>query len=718
MQERSGRIFIFQEFRLDPVERCLWRGQSLVPLAPKAFDILVLFVEHPGQLLEKEFILARIWSNRVVEETNLSVYISALRKSMGDSAATSHFIETVPTKGYRFVAPVEVRTSPQEAAETTEHTAGSSPAAGPQEPGFFGRFHLNERIGIFALFLIGILGVLLANSVKRQPPAPNVLTLARIHPFTNAPGVFSGPAFSRDGRWLAYAWDSGKPGSSNLYMQEVGAETPVKLTSGAGLSFAPAWSPDRSQMAFLHCRELGSTVQLFRLSTATKEIAQPIAELSAASTLDWSPDGKALLASDATPSIASMSLVSISPETGQKRFLTNAPIRQVDGFGRFSPDGATVAFRRRFAASAEDVYIVSLQTGREQRLTFNQRAVCGLSWSEDGGSLVVCSTQGGGLGNLWRVYLDGRRAERLSTADIHAATPAVAPQGKRLAYVVSLSDDNIWRAPADGNRGPEKWIASTFLDSSAAYSPDGSRIAFRSDRTGTNEIWICDSGGQNAKRVTDFRGPVTGSPAWSPDGKSIAFDSRGSGNSDIYTLGIGNGKLVRFTSDPSDEAVPSWSRDGRAIYFSSNRSGKWQIWKGSVEDGAETQVTTNGGFNGVESPDGRYLYYARDMHQTAVWRLSLSSGQETLVLASIGPEMWAYWAVASDALYFLDHRSTTQARMGKMNLKTGRVDYLGWTGSPPAAGDKGMSLSPDRKWLLFTQKDLERTGIMLADSFR
>jgi TolB-like protein/DNA-binding winged helix-turn-helix (wHTH) protein/tetratricopeptide (TPR) repeat protein len=122
-------IFEFGVFRLNPAERILLREEVPVRLPPKAFDALVLLVENPGHLLEKEELLRKVWPGTFVEESNLAQHISILRKALQDGEVGLRYIETVPRRGYRFVA--EVR----EVAGTAKDT-GALPDSTPNQPPF------------------------------------------------------------------------------------------------------------------------------------------------------------------------------------------------------------------------------------------------------------------------------------------------------------------------------------------------------------------------------------------------------------------------------------------------------------------------------------------------------------------------------------------------------------------------------------------------------
>lgn len=129
-------VLVFGCFRLDVPERVLAANGKAVPLTPKVFDLLVLLAQHPGELLEKEFILKTLWPETFVEEANLSVNISTLRRAL-ESAGGAHYIETVPKRGYRFAAEVQDISPPPATIGPPRETAPlpfPSPALAPQGP--------------------------------------------------------------------------------------------------------------------------------------------------------------------------------------------------------------------------------------------------------------------------------------------------------------------------------------------------------------------------------------------------------------------------------------------------------------------------------------------------------------------------------------------------------------------------------------------------------
>ena len=138
---------------------------------------------------------------------------------------------------------------------------------------------------------------------------------------------------------------------------------------------------------------------------------------------------------------------------------------------------------------------------------------------------------------------------------------------------------------------------------------------------------MCRSDGSGLVQLTHFNS-VTGTPRWSPNGQQSAFDSGVGGNADIFVVDAQGGSPHRLTSEPSIDVVPSWSRDGHSIYFASNRSGSGQVWKMPSVGGPAVQVTQHGGFAAFESPDGKFLYYAKGLTVPGLWRIHTQGGEE------------------------------------------------------------------------------------------
>ncbi len=217
-------------------------------------------------------------------------------------------------------------------------------------------------------------------------------------------------------------------------------------------------------------------------------------------------------------------------------------------------------------------------------------------------------------------------------------------------------------------------------------------------------------------QLTNFNPSGPGTPRWSPDGQQIVFDGFPDENIDIYVVDSQGGAPRKLTKEPSNENVPSWSRDGGWIYFASDRTGGWEVWKMPSTGGRALQVTRHGGFAAFESPDGKFLYYAK-RELPGLWRIPTNGGEEVEVIRSFASgNFWGYWAVVDNGIYYLN--LTDKPRIAFFDITTHRSTPLFDLESGPAKEVAGLAISPDKGTILYTQLDGSSSEIILVENFR
>jgi Tol biopolymer transport system component/predicted Ser/Thr protein kinase len=545
---------------------------------------------------------------------------------------------------------------------------------------------------------------------KYSGPPPQVV------PFTSSAGDKDFPAMSPDGNEVAFSWQGEKstdPNIYNIYVQLVGAGSPLRITSAGASDLSPAWSPDGRFIAFE--RDRGQSHAYFivpALGGPERKLANAYPAAYGGG-ISWSPDGKYLAVADGgSPKDSRAGIFFVSVESGERRDSgIESPAPYIVG-PAFSPDGKSLAFVSGSGFLSNDIYVAPASGGKPRPVTSLHADIKGPAWMTNGKELVFSSNHQG-LKTLWRVALSGGDPEPLSIAADDARHVTISSRGNRLAFLRYRVDTNIWEAPAfaAGHGQPSKLIASTREDASPAFSQDGQRIAFASDRSGRFEIYVCGSDGSNPVQLTSMKAPDTGTPAWSPDGKQIAFDSRLEGHSDIFVITAEGGSPHRLTTERYDNELPSWSRDGHWIYFTSDRSGSNQVWKVQAEGGAAVQVTKSGGWGGFEGPDGKSIFYYRD---SAIWKSTLTGEGEARVADN--PESQDF-RLRGNAVWLLD-RAAIQAQFDVFDLSTHKQTRLGVLDiGPPANAAAGFDVSPDGQRIIYTRVDTLESDIMLVENF-
>ena len=556
----------------------------------------------------------------------------------------------------------------------------------------------------------------------------------RAVPLTAFPGAELYPSFSPDGNHVAFTWTGPKQDNPDIYVQQIGAGSPLRLTTDPHSDNNPAWSPDGRWIAFLRSQSQAGNSELRLippLGGQERKVAeirlQPIYPIPPVY-LAWCPDSTCLIVTDFQVEGKPEALFVVSLDTGGKRQLTNPqPPVLGDTNPAVSPDGRSLVFHRNPTGAGGQFYWLplgkGLTAGGEPRLlTLAALNARHSAWMPDGKEVLFSAR-----GSLWRLAVTGEKPgesppARLPFVGEDGLMPIVSrPQpGRpaRLVYVRSFTDTNIWRietsAPgAPASSGPVVSISSTRPDRFAQFSPDGRRVAFASNRSGEMEIWLADPDGSNAVQLTSLSARTTGTPRWSPDGQTIAFDSNLEGQSEIYVVPASGGKPRRLTSHPANDLVPSFSADGKWIYFTSNRTRDFQIWKIPASGGDAVQVTHNVGFTAFESPDGAYVYYTQTTGPVAspLWRLPTSGGQPVQVLEGV---VMRAFVVLERGIYYIDRRAG-EARLQFFDFATSKSTTVARN-----LGEihLGLTATPNGRTILYSRVDSSVDDLMLVENFR
>jgi Tol biopolymer transport system component len=494
-----------------------------------------------------------------------------------------------------------------------------------------------------------------------------------------------------------------------------------RLTTDPDPDLSPAWSPDGSRIAWLRVRSEDAGVYI---AEASGGVPQKLVDVFpdrvdvVGRHLDWSPDGEFIAITDKTSPGEPFHLLLIAVKGGTKHDVTLPPAQTIgDLCPAFSPDGKRLAFVRALSSGIGDIYVVPVNGGVVRRVTFDNRFILGLAWTPRGRSIVF-SSERGGQAAFWEANLSGGAPTRFSTMGVNVSDPGFSRDGRQFVYSQFVTDANIWRTDLSNPGHPTQLIASTQYDSSPQYSPDGSHIAFRSNRSGHHEIWTSDAEGRSVSQLTYFAAGLTGTPRWSPDGRQIAFDTRYEGQADIYTIPASGGEVKRITTSAAEDVVPSWSMDGRWIYFASNRSGAWQVWRASAAGGQEEQVTKLGGFAAFEAAGGAWLYYAKGRNVDGLWRKHLPDGVEESVIEELRSGFWGYWAPAKNGVYFVNQPDPgSLPGLYFYETATRKRTQLASLEKPAAVGDSGLALSPDGRYILYAQMDQSGSDILLMNNY-
>jgi Tol biopolymer transport system component len=554
-------------------------------------------------------------------------------------------------------------------------------------------------------------------------------TAAELLPLASYPGVEGPPALSPDGSFVAFAWSGGDDsGPTDIYVKAVGSEALQRLTDTPAAESGPAWSPDGHSIAFVRDGpDRDAVVIMSRLGGDEREVS------GSGTHVGWAADSKSVLIRDRAGNAGPYGIHQVFLDTLERRRLTQAPVGAGDWKFEVSPDGKTLGFIRYNRAGIADLYVVPMQGGEPRRLSNWNASLYGLSWTPDSREIVY-AVEEPSAGRLWRIDANAVRPGRgvpitdIPAAAAHPSISRPAPgRPARLAFQTVTRDVDIYimdleRPLVNDTIDSRPFANSTRVESGARFSPDGSRVAFVSSRSGGPEIWVAARDDGRPRQVTSLGAPEISVGGWSPDGAMITFDAAVDGNTDVYAVGADGGQLRRITSDAAVDGVPSWSEDGRSIYFSSTRAGVVpDVWRVSVDGGEAVRLTHNGGFEPRESTDRRYLYFL-DRHPAGiasdgtarVMRAPVTGGHAVAIVEGVRPFLWA---LADTGILFLTREPHVDA-LDLYRFADQRVARLGRLPFRIPGVYRHLTVSRDGRWACASNMVRFDSDLMRLDNFR
>jgi DNA-binding winged helix-turn-helix (wHTH) protein len=328
--------YSFGDYTLDRRAGTLRCGDAGIDLRSKSFDVLVYLVERQGRLVEREELMQAVWPGVEVTDESVTRCIADIRKALSDDA--QRLIRTVPRRGYLFAAPV--------AALIPEPPR--PPAAGPE---VVTRQPWRPRIKwIWAVLVPAFLvaGAFVGRSWRGREQAGT----QRAVPLITLPGLARYPSLSPEGDRVAFAWTGPKQDNTDIYVQQIGAGSPLRLTTDAANDYNPVWSPDGRWIAFLRRDREDTSRSELRLIAPLGGVERKLAEIRVSNTyflipsyLGWCPDSHCLVVANSAVDGRGTALFAVSLDTGEQTQLTRFEGPGGDTNPAISPDGKWLVAR-------------------------------------------------------------------------------------------------------------------------------------------------------------------------------------------------------------------------------------------------------------------------------------------------------------------------------------------------------------------------------------
>jgi len=656
MSSLIGPIHRFSDFTIDIEQKVLMRGGTAIPLAPKIFETLLALVENHGRIVLKEELMKRLWPDTFVEESNLTFNIQQLRKCLGDNARMPVFIETIPRRGYRFIADVEPL--------WTDHAEAPAEATidVPAPPRAVARTRA-KSVAILATIAVAVAGIGLVfwslsrraeSSLANDPSDGKAAKALKLVALT-ATGQSRHVAISPDGKYVAYT--RGNQNGVSIWVRQLASNANVEIITTdrvAGLMFANSGD----SLYFVK----GNPSALYRVSliggVPTKLIDGPGGKFSI------SPDDsqiafiREVVNRDGQREFSL--LVANSDGSNERTLLVRAHPDKLD-VPVWSPDSQSIICAHgNSAAGSQDVSLVAVNvnTGEKKDLSsFKFFVITKMGWLPNRKALIVSAKATAGIDNqLFRVSYPGMEITQITEGLTSYADVSVATNADYAAASQSTLESYIW---IGASRDPQNLKRITPALNNFCWTPDG-RIVYSTTASGSIDIWIMKPDGTGQKQLTVNTG-INGSPAISASGGYIVFVSNRTGSFQIWRMNFDGSNQTQLTRG-SAKNYPALSPDGKWVLF--NSTDDWHLWRVSIDGGESLQLTDFVASTPSVSPDGKMIAcIGRNESKRQLLILPFEGGRPIKTLEFFGWISRIQWMNDGTAVMYAGERAGRSAIM-------------------------------------------------------
>jgi DNA-binding winged helix-turn-helix (wHTH) protein len=656
-------LYQFKGYLLDIGRRALFFNGEPVKINAKAFDLLVYLIKNSERVISKEELIDKVWDNRFVEEANLKVQISTLRKIFGERADAANFIVTVPGKGYKFIAQFTIKDKNVNGNDTASdfdtvihqqsngYNYDLSPRADPKnlngkhrasatsdnknvnqntinKTNKFYRLSLSFAI-IFLVSIFFVIGIKLYNNYINQAFQPSIKEVNRL----TWNGKILVSTVSNDGKFIVYSQkeDVGE----SLWLRQLSTGVSRQISESRSIEYlALTVSPDNEYIYAPVFQNNQADTPLLKIPL----IGGPetvIADVVTGAAVDFSPDGKKMVFAVSNQPFTRL-IISNSDGSNQEIIKTAVSGKNAFAFWKckpaaWSPDGKLIAYlmyEKGENGLKASIYLYDLETDTEKKLVSRYWSTAEeIVWLDSETLVLLATNEEEYAGSIWQVSLNNQ-TPILLTKDSNKYK-GISNHGRivvtnKLSTTSSINSLKFDRDKIYENKelySESGYITSIALDKSK-------NIYFTSTTSGKREVWKLSD--QKTSQLTVGADAVFGISFSPYDGK-LYFGSKSEGISQIYSL-IENNNRPEKSLDADNSGFPNAAPDGRIVYQKGVEYEKPEIWILNLPTGENKRLIERG-TKPVFSPDGKLIAYFSMIGEE--WKIGISDSNTGALINSV-----------------------------------------------------------------------------------
>jgi Tol biopolymer transport system component/DNA-binding winged helix-turn-helix (wHTH) protein len=621
------RKYRFGPFQLIPGEQKLLHNGQPVSLTPRVFDLLVVLVENSGHMLEKEELLKQVWKTTFVEEGTVTRSISTLRRTFAELDGSRQYIETIPTRGYRFVAEVtaandadQIGSAQEVAVPGPASSEQNGPASGvaniarpsPASP-VRSRLRRYAAVGsVFILSFIIIVSIIALRSSGAKAIHFKAVEAARL---TESGKIYTA-ALSPDGKYMAYVvFASDQDVQMSTWIRQLSTHTdlqvvPVQPVLYKGIRF----SPDGSFIYYV-TDDLAGHSSIFQVSALGGFPRKLVDHVS--SSVGFSPDGGKITFVIQDAAHLQLEVVVADADGSNPRVLATKKLPATLRSPVWSPDGKLIACISELSDSGgRRVTILGFDTanGSEKRLLPGDWSLISqIAWLGDGSGLVMTAmARGSNISHIWMVHLPDGEATNITRDVTDYTGVSLDSSSTRLVTVQTAVASGMWVMDPQNSSTPGAQVSRGALDGmhGVSWNPSG-QLLYAAGEKGEWQIWSINEDGSNRRQLT-FGPDSNYSVSACRNGQYIVFISNRGGGKHIWRMNADGTDPVQLTHGV-DEETPRCSPDGKSVVYTAYASGQPRLWKMPTAGGEPVQMSDSAAVLSSTwpaiSPDGKLIAF-------------------------------------------------------------------------------------------------------------
>jgi Tol biopolymer transport system component/DNA-binding winged helix-turn-helix (wHTH) protein len=656
------------EWHFDPTDGRLKSVSKSVKLQPRLSLLLALFIANVNELLTREKLTEILWKDKIVNEDALSRCIAELRSALGDDRQNPTFIETIPKKGYRFI------------------------------------YQLNDPIKKYKISLFTVIAIIIAivtllifnASSKAQLDIVLQEGLMGAKRLTTDDLVERTPELSPDGKLTAFTIKRNK----RLIVNVVDNEGTVLHTISDDIDSitAPSFSADSKSLTVAAVSKIAPcTIYHYDLLTKNRLNLGECLVPNRSGIFSWSSDGK-LLAYVAKDPISNVAAVWLYDSIQQTRSQLTVPHNNgyFDTRPRFSPNNKKVAFIRG-SQSVRNINWVELHNSAKVfQLTDHKNYISSFSWLKDNTHLLFDSDKRGDR-NLWLIDSQTLKETLLGARD--AQYPSLNDDNSMLTFLDVHYQANIWSVNLSDNKDQLLPLTRSIkYNNMPTFSPDGSQVAFTSNRQGKGAIWLYSLTTQKQRKLFSVEGENLILPNWSSKGDKLLVSYKSATEYGCYQYDMNNQHYESVGKFEKDYYSCIYGSNNNIFAMTKEENKASEIIKITAKKTIE-QMTFEGVNRMMLLKDNVLIYSLKN--KSGLQTMTFSGDKGNIILPSFPNNLYEHWTARDGTIYY----PRLKDKRGIWRYDVGSAEDTFVSKHLPSTIGNTLAISPDQKMLLICRTD-------------